>query len=319
MSTSITRREFLQFAGLSLAALHFPWVASASHQPLRVRALATVPLRARPNFHAPVIAVLWPDSIHYIQSHANDDWIQIGDGFSPTALMQPMLPPDPDATITSQGFPTWVEVIAPFAAIRQYCAASAPLLARIGHGGVLWAERALVDDTGSIWLQTASGWLQAHHIQRPPEYMNRREVLQRPHHPNTQTLSSQMISHPPTLPRRASHSKQLIIIHQHHIDAYENERHIMRLKCRVPKTLPRQITITDMQPGQTVTDANGTRHGAPWHLIINGGALTIGGVYWHHDFNHAAKRHDYIELSALAARALYSWVQPEQVEFEVAM
>src|SRR5690554_8060943 len=42
----------------------------------------------------------------------------------------------PPQSIASSQSPFWGEVIAPIAPIRQYCSADAPLVTRIGHGGV---------------------------------------------------------------------------------------------------------------------------------------------------------------------------------------
>lgn len=50
----------------------------------------------------------------------------------------------------------WAEVAGPVAAVRQWCAADAPFVTRIGHGGVAQIIDYLSDKTTS-WYEIAAG------------------------------------------------------------------------------------------------------------------------------------------------------------------
>ncbi len=72
--------------------------------------------------------------------------------------------PDESNPISDHG---WIEVVAPVAAVRQWCAPDAPLVTRIGHGGIVRVIDRLPGDT--LWYGIASetgdllGWSQAAH------------------------------------------------------------------------------------------------------------------------------------------------------------
>lgn len=242
MTDHLSRRTFLQFTSLSLIGLQTGW-SIHTEAPMIARALTVVPVHRQPNTSASVIETLWPNSVYQVVPSGN--WLQVRDGFAPVTAFQPMMPPDPKALITT--LPTWVEVTAPYVAIRKYCAGDAPLVEQVGHGGVLFADQALDD-----WLHVDAGWIQAQHVQ---------------------SANPVAVHHPATRP--------LLTIRNGHLEAYEDEQLVLRSICCHPDHLPHIDDIISQTPGT----ANDQHLGVPW--AINGKWVTIHGVYWHNDFRGA--------------------------------
>ncbi len=135
----LSRRSFLQLVGASLAATALrptsSLLAAANTEAYLGRAFSALPIYTTRNATAAPIAHLWPDSVATILDR-DDDWYQIAGGWVRRAGLQPMLPYAADTYRFVQAAPFWAEVAAPVAPVRAYCAADAPLVTRIGHGGV---------------------------------------------------------------------------------------------------------------------------------------------------------------------------------------
>ena len=119
-----------------------------------------VKLRSRPFQKASEGSALLPDSVHQIEA-IRDGWVHLSSGYVPETAVQPMLNPH---GILVDTLPAWVEVIAPYAALRAYAAANAPLIARSDHGSVFYASKRIADQHGKTWLQVEygnqTGWVQ---------------------------------------------------------------------------------------------------------------------------------------------------------------
>jgi hypothetical protein len=169
---SYSRREFLQIIGVTLAGASLgalpPFMRPfGGVQPLQGRTLSVVPVLVEPRLDAPVVENLWPDSSISIK-RASADWYRLEMGYAPREAIQPMIPYQPEARIAMPDLPFWAEVAGPIAAVRRYCAADAPLITRIGHGGVSRVVDALPDIYGyAAWYALEDdqggqlGWTQA--------------------------------------------------------------------------------------------------------------------------------------------------------------
>ncbi len=269
MNNPLSRRRFLQFAGLSMVRLRLNWL-KLTPESLMGRALGPVELYSRPADNASIISTLWPDSVHKIVPLG--DWLRVEDGFAPITAFQPMMANE--SVIVIERLPAWVEVIAPYVAVRQYCAGDAPIYTRVGHGGVLYIDKRLQGAQDWLHVPQLDGWLQAHHVRLA-------RFLPDIHH-----------SGPPR-----------VVLNNGHLEAREGDQTVLRLKCRVSSHLPSELTIIDQRP----SDRDGEYYGVPW--ILDGGKVRISGVYWHHELAGESAPSDRIELSVIGARALYNWAQ----------
>lgn len=210
--TTLSRRQFLQFMGLTGLSTQMRWLDTPSI--LQGRALGQVTIYRKPHVTADTLTVLWPDTVHRLDAH-NAEWLKVGEGYAPITAFQPMLTAEPNATISA--FPAWAEVIAPITAIRAYCAGDAPLRRRLEHGKVVTVLRSLQDDQGRNWLQVVDGWLQAEHVQAVPTI---------PHHTKVTQLR----------------------VGQGVLEVYAGQRRLLRAACRTPRTLPTCTHLVEKHP-----------------------------------------------------------------------
>jgi hypothetical protein len=114
-----------------------------------------------------MVGYLWPDTIVEIYDRYNN-WYQIRDGFVSHFSLQPMKTPTFIRTNGQPRIPFWAEVAAPAVSVRQWCAADAPLVSRIGHGGIAKVVDHLPSERhGVAWYRldlgegAPLGWTQA--------------------------------------------------------------------------------------------------------------------------------------------------------------
>ncbi|MCL4879732.1 MAG: twin-arginine translocation signal domain-containing protein [Anaerolineae bacterium] len=281
---TISRRDFLKIAGVtsastSLAALGFPNIIAA--MPQQGRMLGGFPARVAPYDHAELAANLLPDSVHEILD-IQRGFVRLPSGYVPEKAIQPMLEAH---FLLPENLPAPVEVIAPYAAVRKYGAADAPLVARPGHGAVLEALKALPDQHGLFdWYQVdlgkgLSGWVQANQIQQVIE---------------TKTSS-------------AAHA----VIKNHEMAVWRGERELARFALACPVNLPAGTHQIIRRHSCLHTSVF---KGIPWVLETNRG-LQLGGVYWHNQFA-CTSQSSQIELSVLAAKTVFGLL-PEGSYLEV--
>jgi hypothetical protein len=167
-SSLLSRRHFLQLAGIALAASRLPALTSAapSHAPAPPlhatygRALGSIPVYAAPTLEAPLLQRLWSDTVVPVHDTVNG-WYRLPQGYTPRESLQPLVTPAQVSQIAEPPF--WGTVSGAVAVVRAYCAADAPVVTRIGHGGVLrmvdWLSGwyGVADDADSALL----GWVLA--------------------------------------------------------------------------------------------------------------------------------------------------------------
>ncbi|MBZ0308410.1 MAG: hypothetical protein K8I82_20260, partial [Anaerolineae bacterium] len=165
---TISRREFLKIAGVTAASTQLVSLGFALEKPQHGRLLSLTTAHLRPYDNARTTAQLLPDSVHEILDHERG-FVRLAAGFVPESQIQPMLEAH---FLQPDSLPASIEVIAPYAAVRQFCTAEAPLLARPGHGAVLEAVKGLPDQHNAFgWYQVdlgngLLGWVQSTQVQQ---------------------------------------------------------------------------------------------------------------------------------------------------------
>lgn len=287
----LSRRQFLQLAGITLLDSSLPlgplWPPSPvqTATALHGRTLMPTTVFSRPDQHSPMLSTLWPDSIVTLYDHIRG-WYQVGSGFVPQTAVQPLLlhPVEPVAASA----PFFGEVTSPVAPVRQWAAADAPLVTRIGHSGVASVIDYLPVDNGSGWYalanadQTVLGWTQAVHWQ---------------------PISLNPVSRQPNLRIEIQQAQQQLTV-------FQGQQSLLRVPLSINTPLPTgTFDLKREDPHFSPFALSGTNtiiYGAPWPLQIDQ-RYTMVGVYWHNDFGQAAPGSQ-IQLTALAARWLYQQV-----------
>lgn len=288
MNMRLSRRAFLQMMGLTAAAgtlASFSRVSGEMPAQMVGRALEAAPMRAMPHESAAVTGRLWPDSMVSILSERGG-WFQTEQGWTLRELLQPMLP---YRAVVESGLPRsggWVEVIAPVAPVRMMCAADAPLVGRIGYGGILRMVDALPGEPYG-WIAVADaagehlGWSQAALWRAVEE------------------------------PDRGTGERRLVIdSRRFEAVALEAGQNVMTVQCAVGDALRAGCSAPTAWQISSAVDSDERRLGVPWQVAFEGGKLF--GVYWHNAFGREIPG-SAVEMPVLAARWLYGWLNPESV------
>lgn len=219
------------------------------------RALTALPVYAAPSERAAVKARLWPDSIVPIRS-SGADWYSLENGYAKREHLQPVVlksEAPPQSTL-----PFWAEVGGPVAAIRQWCAADAPLVARIGHGGVAQVVDKLPGST--VWYGLSDedqflGWSQA-----------------APWHPVSDVED------------QGSGIILIVDTRTPQISVLEDEEEILRAPIALGAQVPRGSYRVERRQHSVKSTLENTSivYGAPWQLDF--GAFALAGAYWHNKF-----------------------------------
>lgn len=280
MST-ISRREFLKRSGLAACA----GVIGADHAPqpfvappeLNARAFALTDVHAHADPTSAISGQLMPDHVTPILGISHDGcWYQLQNGYVPREAVQPILPyirPVP-VDVIGDGF--WAEVVAPYSAIREWCAGQAPIVARPAFGAVLYVADRLVDDRGQVWYGVATappspvvGWAPALHYA--------------PWKPDSQVI------------RSAPH----ITVGKGELAVYDGATLIGRMAVYSPPLARAATTIRAVRPGTE----RGAWIGVPWLMELATGQY-VYGAFWHNRFGTVSDGPD-VELPTFAARWLY--------------
>jgi hypothetical protein len=258
--TIFSRRQFLQLAGIGLLGSQISparlFYAPMPNLPLvqMGRTLAAAPIYSAPVAQNPIIEHLWPDSVVPIQE-SQGAWYKLPQGYALKTALQPMALYETPAQIEKPIF--WGEVAGPVAPVRQWCAANAPLITRIGHGGVAQIIDYLPGESTS-WYGVAAengdllGWSQATHWRRVTSE-------------NTNATPFEL---------EINQQNQTLIV-------YEDRSAVLSAPISTgqflnPGTYP-------LQSGKMSSSLNGEFHGVPWQIRL-GEDYRLNGVYWHNDF-----------------------------------
>jgi hypothetical protein len=199
-----------------------------------------------------------------------------------------MMSYDPSVTLVLPPIPFWAEVGAPVAPVRQWCAAEAPPMTRIGHGGIARVTDYLPGDgisAGWYGLDNGDGhfmgWTQA--------------IYWRP------VLEESLAAIHPTL--HIERDDQALT-------AYDDGEAVLRAPVSMGLEIAtgtylvseRQLSGTPMFiPGQTQAI-----YGAPWRVQF-GQNYELSGAYWHNRFGESVPG-PAVQVTPLLARWLYHWL-----------
>jgi hypothetical protein len=283
----LSRRSFLQLVGASLASTALrptsSLLAAVEHEAYQGRALKALPVYATRNVNAQPIAHLWPDSVTSILD-SNDEWYQIPGGWVRRDGLQPMQAYNAREYQFVNATPFWAEVAAPVAPVRAYCAADAPLVTRIGHGGVSQVIDSLPGEPNG-WYGIANqqgdllGWTQG--------------VFWRP----VQAEASSGDNHTLLIGRGSGV-----------ITAYEGEKLILEAPfsagsgLRAGEYMTKQGAIGGLQ-----WQAEKHYEGVSWVTKYSDDQM-VAGVYWHNRFGRAVSDGPAVQVAPLLARWLYGWL-----------
>jgi hypothetical protein len=305
MGNKISRRQFLKRSGAAIAGVGVAYrpdvsgpytpnygeglFGANSEKGIVGRAFTLSDVYAEPKRSSPVAGQLAPDSVTQIIA-VNGGWYEVADenaqGYVPRASLQPILPYQRPMVIEEIGSGFWAELIAPTSAIREWCAATAPIVTRLGFGAVVYVMDRIVDDRRQVWYGLAEspggalvGWASALHYAKwsQPE----KTAVQYP---------------------QAS-----LLIQRGELRMIENGRIFARTPIRSARLPQMGTTVSLVQPGTARDTA--TPLGVPWAMRLESGQRMYG-AYWHNQFCEASEGPD-IELPIFAARWLYNWLATE--------
>jgi hypothetical protein len=202
-------------------------------------------------------------------------------------MIQPMTPYSPQTDLTLAP-PFWAEVAAPVAPIRQWGAADAPLVTRIGHGGVLRIiDRLPGNREGTTWYGVASengllfGWTQA--------------IFWRPVDTRTSTAVQPIL---------------LIDQNSQHLTAYDGEEIVLRAPMSTGEIMiPSSYPVSGRYPTgilENVPEYPQGLHGVPWTIRL-GEDYQLSGAYWHNRFGSTVSG-PAIQVPPVLAHWLYDWL-----------
>lgn len=278
----LSRRQFLQLAGITLLNVSIPLPNLSARAESYGRTLLATPVRSGPDQAAPVVDHLWPDSLVPVQA-LEQGWYRTAAGFVEKRHIQPILLA-PATAHTATALPFWAEVSAPVTVVRQWCAADAPLVTRIGHGGVAQVIDYLPGSPA--WYGIANehgdllGW-------------------------------SQQGGWQPAALRPADTALALRIqVRSHRMTVYANQEAVLQTAVSTSQTLAEGVYPLERgdMGGQHCCTAQADFYGVPWHMHIQDqGALH--GVYWHNQFGEAAPGAA-VQVVPYVARWLYEHCGP---------
>ncbi|MCC6897023.1 MAG: hypothetical protein IT321_29660 [Anaerolineae bacterium] len=280
----LTRRMFLQLVGASVAATTLRpltgLAAAVDADTYWGRAFTVVPVYATPNAGKSAVRQLWPDSMVSIVDQT-DNWYRLENGWVRRVDIQPMLPYKADEYVFQAQTPFWAEVAAPVASVRAYCSADAPLITRVGHGGVMQVIDALPGEPNG-WYGVADengvllGWSQG------------------------------VFWRPVTVDNGSSEGRMLRFDRQTFLmSAFDHNDLILQVPFSSREAL--EAGQYQVRRGAIGGGSLSGYAGVPWTMKF-GQHQAIAGAYWHNQFGHTVSQGSAIQLTPVLARWVYGWL-----------
>jgi hypothetical protein len=288
-----SRRQFLKISGISIFGSQlakFPLLDILPDFHQQGRALTSAPVHLYPDENSATLTRLWPDSVVRLLD-CQENWYRFPGGFVHRHNIQPMTPLDLQGQTSALDFPFWGEVVGPVAVVREWCAADAPLVTRIGHGGVALITGALSTDYDE-WYQLADengqalGWVQAVHWRATTE-----------------------TSHAPFSLSPLYQRSAVIDLKTYSLTAFEDNAPVLRSTVAKGSHIPAGVYVAQKYtPGGKCLNINHhTFHAVPW-MIRFGDQYEISSVYWHNQFGSAAPG-SAVQVTPLLGKWLYHWLR----------
>ncbi len=278
----LSRRDFLKSSSLMIAAVPAATLGLNNVQHADTifetmgRAFEVTDIHDRPYLSSAVVGQLKPDSVIDITG-TRDDWYQVDGGWVQRTALQPILPYRYPEISDTTGF--WAELVAPVSAVKAWCAAHAPVVARLGFGAVVYVMDRMIDDAKQVWYGVTAdsdsplvGWVPALHYAR---WLPADPILAEP------------------LIKIVTRQRQLVV--------HGRGTAIATARICSPPLQHGTTTISRVQPGAAI-DAS-IPLGLPW-LMNLGNGIPVYGAFWHNRFGEQGNKSS-IELTTFAARWLY--------------
>jgi len=284
-----SRRHFLKLSGIAFLSTSFARAAIIHSEAggNYGRTLEATPIFPSPGTLSPAIGQLWPDTIVEIYD-SKKDWYRIQDGFVSRFAVQPMKIYPLHSNTDVPSIPFWAEVAAPVAPVRQWCAADAPPVSRIGHGGVCRVIDYLPGErNGVAWYQLDSGsgvilgWTQA--------------AFWQPTSVEHELVADPILQIDPRSQVMMVFSGDTPVLEA----PFSLGKPIMTGSFQITR---RQVSVNALH----VAGQNETIYGVPWQIGF-GDRYEIAGAYWHNRFGEAMPG-PAVQVMPMLAHWLYGWL-----------
>lgn len=325
MVDSISRREFLQFAGLagSITFLRPPEPAVEA-QPYGLGRIADrwVGLYSEPSFKSNRLSYLDRDQLItlYKRIVADDGpdynplWYEVPDGFVHSGIVQPVRwePQSPVPELPESG--GVFEVAVPFTRSYRKPDPSSDALYRHYYQATAWVEALVTGADGRRWYRLLDDLLAV-------RYFVRAEHLRR-------ILPSELSPLSPEVP--PAEKRIEVSLSEQELRAYEYERVVLRTRISsglpsqrptsngIPTATPRgnfhidkKMPVRHMGNGQLTGDLDAYElPGVPWVSYFTSTGVAFHGTYWHSDYGRP-KSHGCINMRPEEAKWIFRWTMPE--------
>jgi len=288
-----SRRRFLQLVGITLLAPQLPAFEAFTLEGVDMRelkaqhgrALLAALVHTRPAYESPIAGRLWPDSVVPI-TDGPAGWYRVRAGYAPRAALQPMAPVNLVRGSAPRPVPFWAEVVGPAAAVRRWCAADAPLVTRIGHGGTARVISVLGpgEQGGPHWYALAAG--------------------------NNELIgwSQAALWQPVDVPDDAAPLRLEVERRRHQLVVLAGGRPALRAAVAVDAALqPGEYALRRgpiAGPPLALENCDTVLFGVPWQLEL-GEQHSLTGAYWHNRFGDCAPG-PAVQVPPFLARWLYA-------------
>jgi hypothetical protein len=324
MVEGLSRRGFLQVAGLALGGLAVPPVPtdpSSSAEGIGRVAASWVSLYAEPSFRSRRLTTVTRDVLlTLLESEAADEgptynplWYRAAEGYVHSGNLQLVRwnPQLPETTVPPDG--ALFEVSVPFTRSYREPDPSSDPLYRLYFQAVFWVQSVLTGADGRRWYRILDDrlrvpyFVRAEHLRRvPPE-----EVT-------------------PVAPDVPARNKRIeVSIARQELRAFEHDELVLRTRISsgVPSRGPSPNGIPTETPSGSfhVEIKTPSRHmgdgyltpdleayelpGVPWVSFFHSTGVGFHGTYWHTDFGRM-RSHGCVNMRTDEAKWLYRWTMP---------
>lgn len=321
---SLTRRQFLELAGLAAGALAMrplPPDSGTSTYALGRVAATWIGLYREPSFSSARLTTLQRDElVNLLAREVSDDgpahnplWYRVADGYVHSGYVQVVRwQPQPPQTQIPQGGGLF-EVSVPFTrSYREADPASDPIY-RLYYQATAWVDESTDGADGRRWYRLLDDVLRIH-------YYVRAEHLRR--------IPAQELT--PISPDIPFEDKRIeVSLARQELMAFERDQLVLRtlIASGLPDETPRDNGVPTITPTGSfhVNVKTPLRHmgdghitsdleayelpGVPWVSFFVETGVGFHGTYWHNDFG-TPKSHGCINMRTEEAKWLYRWSQP---------
>lgn len=319
----LSRREFLQLAGLGLVSLYVPQKIDPSKLtndlfPSNLQGRVTdisINIYKTPSFDDQTINIFWRDIVLPItgimisddENAYNRVWYQVnGNGYAYSGSIQPVRT---ELNIPPQKLPKKInlaEVTVPFTDARDYPISSSPVVYRFYFETTHWVDELVIDKEENTWYRVIDDKFESHH------YVSASHMRLIPD-PELSRLSPQV---PEDQKRIEVHlGRQLVI-------AYEADQPVFMTRASTGGSFNKGIFATPLgrhitfhkRPSAHMAAGNLASNGfdlpgVPWVSYITESGVAFHGTFWHNDFGKP-RSHGCINIPSKAAKWIYRWTQP---------